>query len=199
MGAEAFINKIQGTDARTCFDRLIEKANVQYGINGYNGSINTCDFGSCKKRYDKYSLANEKEALKLIQLWHNGRKWSADYIDLGVISYEVTTFKKELVKSTPKYKLSYAVNELHLFSITKMVKSFKTKTEADNYAIQLSKKNMDKSYVVTKEYVLIEGKKEVTNIIRDVKTYKSKPKLKDMPNRVVVPIRKYIFFGYASN
>lgn len=199
MGSSSFIHLVTATNAREAYSKLVESAIEEYGRDIYNGRISTCDMGRLVKSYDKYTITNEKQALQIIADMDNGRKWYADYIDLGVVEYKVITLKKETVQNKPPViRVKYTVREKNLMYNTGIEKYFDTKTEADNYALKLSIQNPNKEYEVHKEGVLIEGKTLQTRIVREVKSYKTKPKLKEMPNRVIIPIHKYIFFGWAS-
>lgn len=76
--------------------------------------------------------------------------------------------------------------------------NFATKTEADKKAVELTL-NSGVEYSVTKEYNLVNNSKnEVTRCEISTKAYKSKPNLKAIPDRKIVPVKKYIFFGWAS-
>ena len=51
--------------------------------------------------FEKYSQSNEKKAEIFIKKNDSGTKWVADYIDLGVLHYEITTFKKKHTGNNP--------------------------------------------------------------------------------------------------
>lgn len=197
MGAINFIETGEGRSAREVYDRLVAEAIHYHGNDAYNGTISTCELGRKRLSFDIFKKSNEKKALKFIEDNDYGEKWITDYIDLGVIRYEVYTFKKKNTRNKPKYKMMYTVNQLSGFEF-KTIKAFETKKEADDYAVSLAIKYPNADFVVEKEYVLTEGNSITTEIIREVKTYKTKPKLKPMPNRIIVPIHKYMFYGWAS-
>lgn len=196
MGAESFIREIKGSNPGICFESLVDEADMEYGTSSYNGSINTCSMGRKTLSLNKLSEANVDKAYSFIEKNDNGNKWEASYIEIGPIAYNVYTFKKKHTGEKPKYELKYVVKEGYISD--RVIKGFKTKKEADDYAISLSVKNSEKVYFVSKEYVLVNGKSVTTEIEKITKTYKSKPNLKPMPNRVIEPEYLYIFYGWAS-
>lgn len=195
MGAISFIEQGEGRSAEEVFGILVSEATFRHGNDGYNGTINTCSLGKKRLSFEKFKKGNLTKANKFIEKDSNGRKWVADYIDLGVIRYEVYTFKKKHTGNNPKYKMQYSVKG-NLNSTP--IKSFQTKKEADDYALKLAIKNPEGYYKVEKEYVLVEGNSTTTVIEKETKVYQTKPKLKPMPNRVIVPIHKFMFYGWAS-
>lgn len=197
MGAISFVLEGIGVSASSVFDSLVAKATYEHGNDPYNGSINTCNMGRMTKSYPKYTKTREESAIKFANSdMKNVGKRVANYIDLGVVHYEVITLKKEHTGAKPRYKMQYVVKN-GIFD-SKTIKGFDTKKEADDYAISLAIKSPKSDLYVEKEYVLIEGKSITTLIVKDVKTYKSKPNLKPMPNRIIRPIHKYIFYGWAA-
>ena len=115
MGSLSFIHLVTATNARDAYSKLVESAIEEHGRDIYNGTISTCDMGRLVKSYDKYTKTNEKQALKIIADMDNGRKWFADYIDLGVVEYKVITLKKETVQNKPPViRVKYTVREKNL-------------------------------------------------------------------------------------
>lgn len=192
MGANAFIETIKAYDARSGFNNLVEHAINTHGADSYNGTISTCEFGSCKKKFANYSEKNRKEAYEYIESVDNGSKWDADYIDLGVVEYTLVKPVKKSYENSPKYKLKYVVED---FRGTK-IDSFITKTEAIDKASELATKNMC-DYRVTKDYDLVEGNNLLVRCSYETKSYKTKPK--NIPkNSMLKEVHEYIFFGWAS-
>jgi hypothetical protein len=201
MGATSFIHKVTARTAKEAFDLLIAEANESHGTESYNGSINTCTMGRCKKTYDKFNKATAKEAFKFIDDQGNGEKWTAHYIDMGVTSCVVTTIKKKAVDGgKPEFKMQHCVYEHDMFNGDSYTgEHFNTKTDADKKAMELALKN-DKTYRVSKEYVNVKKNTSslVTETVSERKAYKTKPVLKDMPNRKVEEFHTYYFYGWAS-
>lgn len=192
MGAQSFLESIKSHSAKEGFDILVEKAIQCNGSDSYNGTISTCDIGLCKKRFDKYSEKNIKEAYKYIEDINYGNKWQADYIDLGVVEYKVIKAVKKTYENSPKYKLKYIVESQMGFKVD----SFTNKTDAVNKALELAAKNIQ-NYRVVKDYDLIEGNNLLVRCSPEEKSYKTKPK--KMPNGSrLVEIHEYLFFGWAS-
>lgn len=201
MGAMSFIERATGRTAKEAFDKLVEQANIESGEAMYNGSINTCSLGRCKKTFDKFNTATAKEAQKFIEDNSNGEKYVANYIDMGVTSCLVTTIKKKPVDGgKPQFKMQYCIYEHDVLTPDVYTgKHFDTKTEADKVAMELALKK-DKDYRVSKEYVNIKDNTSslVTETVREIKSYKTKPVLKEMPNRKAEEYHTYYFYGWAS-
>lgn len=204
MGATNFSHQVDARTAEEAFGKLIDEANQEYGTASYNGSINTCSIGGCKLRLDKVNDTNIKKANKYIEDKDFGEKWTADYVDVGVKEFLVTTIVKKpvdkpTISNIPKWKMQYCIYTSHWDGASYFGEHFDTKTEADKRAVTLSLKN-NVEYTVRKEYVNVNAKSNsmVTKIEREMKTYKSKPTLKPLSNRKVEEIHTYIFFGWAS-
>ncbi|MGG7060150.1 hypothetical protein ACQPUY_15560 [Clostridium nigeriense] len=199
MGATNFVEEVTTTGTvRNAFDSLISEYEREYGQRRYNGTISTCSLGSCKLSFDKYSEGNYKKAQKYIIDNHHGSKWIADYIDLGVVGYKVITVKKEFLKNKPDYKLRFVVSKYTYFEKIKTNFNYLTKKEADEKALSLTL-DSGVEHIVSKEYVLVNNSKsDCSRFYVDNKIYKNKPNLKPMKNRKILPIKKYLFFGWAS-
>lgn len=199
MGAEAFIHLVKAASPCEAFNKLVQKADRDYGTRSYNGSINTCSMGRCKQRYDKPSETNKKAASKYIESVSYGEKYVADYIDLGVCEYQAVTMKKVNTQGeAATIRVKYVVRERDYNGVGKFIKPFDTKKEADDYALSLAMKNQ-KPYDIFKEGVVISGSTKTSSIELEVKSYNSKPSLKAMPNRYIVEIHEYMFYGWASS
>lgn len=199
MGAINFVEEVTTTGTvQDAFDKLVSEYEREYGERAYNGTISTCSLGSCKLSFDKYSESNYKKAQKYITDNHYGSKWIADYINLGVVGYKVITVKKEFLKNKPKYKLRFVVSKYSNFEKIKTNFYYLTKKEADEKALSLTL-DSGVEHIVSKEYVLVNNSKsDCSRFYVDNKIYKNKPNLKPIKNRKILPIKKYIFFGWAS-
>lgn len=194
MGAINFLQEVKSESPRKGFNSLVAEADYEYGNRDYNGSINTCSLGKCTMKFDKWTKTNEKKAIDFIEDKDYGTKWIANYVDLGVIGYEVRTIK--LVK--PKQDSAKLKYVLRTFEDDKYIKSFNNKDDANKAAMKYSLEH-NTQCSITKEYC--NGNNANTTISYtsiDIKEYKTKPKLKDLPNRKIVPIHKYLFYGWAS-
>jgi len=195
MGATEIVFLEEGYSIKEVYDSLVEEADVMDGIELYNGSINTCSLGGRTKRFDKFNKTNLKKAQKYIEDIDFGSKWIVDYIEFGVVGWDIIEVKKEVKTGKPKYEMKYVVKsgngEIH--------KSFSKKTDADNFAMKKALKE-DKTFYVEKDYVLVGGSSLVTEINKTKRRHKSKtkPKLKPKSNRKVVPVYKYMIYGKAS-
>lgn len=193
MGAQAFTHEVVAKNAKEAFLALVEDADQEYGTRSYNGSINTCQMGSCKKTFDICNKENLKKAYEFIDEKDNGSKWTADYIKMGVDHYELYETKKESVTPNVKYELQYCVHEM--FRDTTLAHS-KTKKEAVEIAEKMALKN-GVSLVVDKEYVAVSGNARAAKITVKKTELKTAPKkLKD--NTICEPFYRFIFYGWAS-
>lgn len=151
MGAESFIRGVKATSAKEAFRILVEEADRDYGARSYNGSISTCSMGRCRKRYNKPTETNRKDAYKFIDSVDNGEKWKADYIDLGVVEYKVLTLKKVNVPGdSAVIRVKYVVRERDYRGDGRLIKVFDTKKSADDYVLSLAIRN-NKPYDIYKE------------------------------------------------
>lgn len=198
MGATNFDEIIIGESASKCFDILSRQAEFDYGCDAYNGSISTCDLGSCTLSFDKYLKSNEKKAYDHIKDKKYGSKWIANYVDLGVVEYELLTVKKEKKECNAKYKMKYVICELQRGCFVKTNYSFEKIKDAESKAIELALENPDIDYSVSKDYVVESGKNTNCILTIDKKVYKSKPKASLKPNQKLIEKHKYIFYGWAS-
>ena len=199
MGATNFIHKVHGNDPYKLFEMLVSEAEREYGEDSYNGTISTCSYGNIVKRFDKYTVANEKKAMAYIDEKEGGQKWFANVIDLGVVQWEVTTIKKKTnSNSKPVYRMKYVVVQKKSYFEIEDLKGFDTKLEADNYALKEFVKHPNNNYFVEKKSVKVSGDSVSTTFEKVVKVYKTKPNLKKLDNRVIEPIHKYIIFGMAA-
>lgn len=199
MGATNFLHEIEAYSAREGFDMLIADANQRHGTESYNGSINTCSMGGCTLRFDKHTKTNEQKGYKHIEDKDYGNKWEADYVDLGIIGYDLVSVKKQKVEYGAEFKLKFVVVKLNFFSEEPTKYFYDKKTDADAKALELSLSS-DCNYGVKKEYVNVKknGTTFCTKIVKEVKRYKTKPNLKDMKNKKLHAVHKYIFYGWAS-
>ena len=59
--------------------------------------------------------------------------------------------------------------------------------------------NPDDNVFVTTEYVVVKGNNTISTMKVEITTKKTMSKsLKQMPNRIVKPIHKYIFYGWVA-
>lgn len=199
MSAESFEEEIVGVSAEECYNYLVSKAISEYGDSIYNGTISTCDLGFCTLSFDTYLKSNEKKAREYIEYKDYGDKWRTDYVDLGVMEYELITIKKEKRLYSAKYKLKYVILEKVGDVYIQTNYYFDKSIDAEKEAIKLSLENIDKKYRISKEYVAISGNNINSDLIVEKKTYKNKPKLKLKSNQKIIEKHKYIFYGWAAS
>ena len=192
MGAQSFIHTAYAETAGKAFDELYNDAVTRHGNDSYNGTISTCSMGRCIKTFASPTKTNEQAARKLIEERDNGEKWTAHYIDMGIDHYIIRTVKKNNKDYTAKYKQKFAV--VGEFS-GKVLKTYDTKPPADKEAIRLALDGKD--VVVKKMMIKLSGNDTVASFSVETKRM-DKCSLKNTDKRKVVPIHKYIFFGWAA-
>ena len=81
--------------------------------------------------------------------------------------------------------------------IGKRIGEADTKGEAEGKARKLAYEN-DISVTIKKEYRKISGNSEVCEVCIKKTFSEKKPRLTRSPNKEIVPIHKYMFYGWAS-
>lgn len=196
MGACTFYKTCEAETARKAFEELTGDAAYEYGHGRYNGTISTCSMGRCVKTFAEYNKDNVIIADKIIKDLGCGSKWKADYIDLGVAYYIVREVKKTNKTYNAKYKQRFVVCDGDTQLPLRSEKSYETKPEADKRAIELALEGKD--VCVRKTMVKLSGNDVVSLFEFTEKRTEKKPKLKAQDTRTVVPVHKYIFFGWAA-
>lgn len=182
MGATNFYNRMIASSEEEAFEKLVKEAEREYGEDLYNGTISTCALGRCVYQFDKCTKANLRKADKIIKK-SALLKRVANYIDCGVVNYELITKKKKKSKGT-----SYLVSFVNKNGLTEM-ESFSTIVEAENFAE--TKIRQGRSHVNIAKAI------KMHEYITDTKVKKTQPK-KVSKNTVVKENRLYIFFGLAA-
>jgi hypothetical protein len=194
MGAQSFVHTIEAASASEAFNRLVESAIYHHGNDSYNGTISTCSMGRCKKSFSDCSKKTEKEARDFIEAQDNGEKWIAHYVDLGVVRSEEITVKKKPKKYTAVYKQLFGVYSDETGRLINSRATFKTKGEADTYAIKCI---LDGNNVTVKKCpVHISGNDVVSEFEIAKKVIKKSSATK--PNSKIIHVHKYMFYGWAS-
>jgi phosphoribosylformylglycinamidine (FGAM) synthase PurS component len=198
MGACEFTESADAGNVREAFEGLCEDARYEAGHDSYNGTISTCSLGRCKMKFDTYTKANEEKARKIIEKDGYGQKWVADYIDLGVVCYDVVTVKKKNTQYNAKYKQQFVVcDEASLNPVRNY--HYDTKPMADEKAMELTlQASGSADFIVRKMMVKLLGNDVVSRFMVEKKSYGGKPKLNPMKNRKIIEIHRYLFYGLAS-
>ena len=193
MGAEAFCIVTENTDARKAFNALVEQARYDYGNEPYNGTISTCSMGRCTRSYDQFSQEVLEEAYALVESREGGQKWVAQYIDLGVCGYETVEIKRQSRKSDAKFKMGYVLYD----EDGKYRGDANTKGEAEGKAMKLAYEN-NMTITIKKEHRRISGNSVVCEVSLKRAFSEKRPRLTRAPGKEIVPIHKYMFYGWAS-
>jgi hypothetical protein len=194
MGAQSFVKTITAATAQEAYQRLYDSAVYEYGNDSYNGTISTCSMGRCKKSFSTYKAENEKQARELIDRLDNGEKWIADYIDLGVVEIQKVTVKKVVKTYTADYRFMFGVYKSHTNDLVSTRALFKTKGEADKYAINLALKGQD---VQVRRRPVNMGGNDIVSTFETVRT-PTKKKTTKTPNAIIQEKHKFVFFGWAA-
>lgn len=83
MGGCSFSVSAKAKKPRDAFNELVEEAVYMYGHDPYNGTISTCEIGRCTLSFSKFEKENIETAYEHIEERDYGKKWVADYVDLG--------------------------------------------------------------------------------------------------------------------
>lgn len=200
MGATFFENAVFAENPEKAYDILTEDAINQYGRDSYNGTISTCcGYLRSKLSFDTYSKTNENKAEKYINKHMDDMgKRDCEYIDLGVVQYDIIkTTKKKVDKKKPVFKKRFVVYCESFMGNNKRKKSFDKISDAEQFAFAQKMKNSDWDVVIKNEYVLIDGNNVVETIETTVTQKKSRPKSVGK-NTVVKEIHKYLFYGWGA-
>lgn len=167
-----------------------ERAKKRYGDDPYNGSITTCDrINRVVKLSDIYSKKADAKANAYIEKDNWGRKREISVLDLGICGYEKVTVKKKTIASKRKTAIVYVLRTYG----EKFIRSFNDKTKAIDAMLSYATEHQENCYI-NKENSMVEGTPTIMEAIVTKKTYKTKPK--DMTN--VLPVHKYVIYGFAA-
>lgn len=200
MGATFFENAILAENPEKAYDILTADAIDQYGGDSYNGTISTCGgYLRSKLSFDKYSKSNENKAEKYINKHMDDMgKRDCEYIDLGVVRYDIIkTSKKKVDKRKPVFKKRFVVYCESFMGNNKRKKSFDKLSEAEQVAFVQKMKYPDWDVLIKNEYVLTDGNNVVETIETTITQKKSRPKSVGK-NTVVKEIHKYLFYGWVT-
>lgn len=201
MGAQNFWHVAEGLNIREVYEKLRDDAISEYGHDPYNGTISTCNLsGRPMKVFGEYKKSNETAMMKWIAEDEDyGVKGTARYIDLGIIGYKVRELKKINHAPTAEFKMRFCVVEIDYSRGNKVLKYYENKKEADTMAMigVMSGRNLQ----VEKRHVNVKptASSVTTTFSVTEKMYKTKPKLQDNSGRIVVPIHRYLLYGWASS
>lgn len=194
-----FEKRIEARSPKEAYDGLIEEAFEECGTGDYNGTISTCNgYSKSALSFDKYSQDNEKEVRKYLHNKDDIGEGECQYIDLGVVRYELTKIiKKKAKKEKPVYKKKFVVYWATFSTIDGQNKKyFNILADAEKFAFE---KRVEISYgnvFIKKEDVLIKGEDVVETFEKEVELVQTPPK--NIPkNTAIKEIHKYLFFGWA--
>lgn len=193
MGARNFCVIGEGRTASDVFDCIVENAQYEHGHDRYNGTISTCNLGRCTKTFERFSKMNVEEARQLVEKEDYGEKYVAKYIDLGVYGYELVEVKRKHKKSDAKFKFGY-----RLYDECGKPRGFEeVKTKAEEKAMLLAVKENVTVYI-KREYGKVSGNNEVCEVVVKRTFSEKKPRATRAPGKEIVPLHKFMFYGWAA-
>lgn len=203
MGGISKYFDIDATSSEVAYNRIINSEKRQHGEGFYNGSAATCRHGYCKLKFDEYSEKNMDEINSYIDSVNGGEKYVLDYCDAGVVGYLLVTTKTEVGKQGKPNGIAYQVyarnKELYGDKL-KWVGHYYNKNDALKDAERLSLSaigNPSTTYVV-RDYGE-DSVQEKDDLYRIVKTSQKVDKIVETKKgQVLIPLHKFVFFGFAS-
>lgn len=195
LGLE-FQESVISNNANEGFGELIEKV---LNDETYDGSILTCDLGECTLSFDRYLKSNEKKAQIHIEKLNYGSECVADYIDLGIVQYQVLTIKKNKEKLSSKAKLKYTIEKLDGENFVKTPYSYEKYIDAKEKAIKLICESSGVKFIITKDYEFPNNDNVCTEFEIKRQNFNNKPIKNLKPNQFLIEKHKYIFYGIAMN
>lgn len=195
MGAQGFCLTCTAANARDAFEQLTNEAIERHGHDSYNGTISTCSMGRERMSYPIYSKETVAATNEFIDQHDNGRKWVADYVDMGVRYWIVREVKSVTMQADAKYLQKYVVCNDHgpLRPVSKY--AFDKKTDAVKAAIEYAQRG-DSGVVVKKMPVKLSGSDTVTEIRVTETRHDKKPKCKK--GQIIETMHTYCFYGWAA-
>ena len=195
MGACSFVNVWDGRDYREGFRELVSQAEFEYGSSAYNGTLSTCHLhhGQPVRISDRYTKTAEKKAEKWMRE-HPGEKWVARVLDLGVVEYDIVSYKKIPQNAEACWQTFYVVK-----ADGQKMKTFKSVSDARRYLkaeIARSDGSVD-WYSIEKVPENIGGTALSTSYERVCRTVKTKPK-RVPKGATLVERHRFLYYGLAS-
>ena len=199
MGSRFISRTIESTNVNAGYDFIREEDARRFGEDYYSGAFGSTNLGRVKTLTDGMHTKDIlKKANSIIdEEMENGSNWGnvVKGLDLGIVGYDIVTIKKESNKAkSPVYETYYIVYSSYSDSAKKLFKS-KVKKEAEEKLISYG---FDyPNAILIKEPILVSGSSIVTSLNRTVKRVTKKP-TKIPAKAKVIPIHKYIFYGWVS-
>ena len=191
MGAERFKYFIEGENPKKCFEKLVQQSIISRYCESYDGTIAICEFGKCTLQFDKYLNSNEEKALKYIEDNEDISIDIANYIDLGIVEYELVNIYMINEDNIEENGIRYYILKREGFNFSNIVEFEYTLNEANNKAMELKINNPNEDFIVCKNNSVC------TKFGVEKIKYKNKPKLNLKENQKLLEIHKYLFYGWA--
>lgn len=194
MGATKFCTIAQGHNVNEVFNRLVEEAKREYGTDCYNGTISTCTLhGTPAKTFENYKPENDVEAVNYVQRHNYGEKWVANFIDLGVCGYEIVEVSRNRNDNTATFAKMHVVYNEDGKAICKEKQLKVAKEKAVDYALEHGC-----DVHIKYEYIKVQGSSVVCEYTCKRTFSKTMPYVKENQRRKIVPVHKYMFYGWAA-
>lgn len=183
-----FVEEVVAKNPFQAYDIMIAKAREKHT----RGLLNT----SMGK--EKGVFSTKAEALEFVDQEMKRLTYTrnvADYVVAGVDHYMLFDLVMEDVKKNGKYKEVFRVYR-NSFQPS-LVATRSTKKEAKAFALELSAKNLEETFV-TKEYVLDADSPVISKAVeraRKIKVDEDTSEMEKGENARMVPFYKYVFYG----
>ena len=197
MGAIGFNFETEGYDAKSVFNREYALAREEYGSDPYNGTISTTSYcGLVKLGFggSKFKDSNLRKARKEVEKhfhdWVDKR--DCKIINLGVLYWEVTSYKMKKGKSLTKAPRPTVVYEVHSNG---QVFKYNKEDDAHKKAQEMASCGHNCSVVKTYEVPRVQAVTATytTEVKKVTREHKKVPK-----GATVRAVNKYLVFGLAA-
>lgn len=155
-----------------------------------------CRLGECKLSYRFYSYSNREEAYKFVERAQGGWSGFADYIDLGIAEFHVLNFKLRFIRDElPHENSEFLVKFCPKYFRAEIIKSFRTRKEAEDFA-------MIQTYLTKSPHQVVTGTYQESTQTLLSETYIEKeifdsfPEIEERaPYCQIKGLHKYLFYG----
>ena len=198
MGYVNAIIKLEGTSAKQAFDKEMNDDKVICRTSEDDSDFTGDFLGECTFAFDKYDKENEDKAEELISAEGCGNEYIIDYVDLGIVRYELIELAQRDINCDTKFDFRYIVTSIENSERPIDGIYYGSILEANSFAYELSINNLE-NYIVRKKYVPIDGYDSdiTTQIHIKVTKFADKPVIEETSNIKIREIHKYMFYGWS--
>lgn len=182
----------EGYEPGSAFEELVNEAYRESREVAYS----ECRLGACKYSHQYYSYSNEEDAYEYVERDKGGWPGFADYIDLGIVEYHVLNFKlRSIREESPHEDSEFLVKICPKYFRSEIVRSFRTRKEAEDFAMIQTYLSKTPHQVVTGTYQeSTQTLLSETYIEKEV--FDSFPEIEERaPYCQIKGLHKYLFYG----